>query len=54
LDIHYIFFPGPAQYKNTGPRPRWAAAAGAAFKKIGEKYGLPGLGKKEIIDKYGT
>ncbi|NIT37092.1 MAG: glycine C-acetyltransferase [candidate division Zixibacteria bacterium] len=25
----------------------------AAFKKIGEKYGILGLGKKEIIDKYG-
>ncbi len=28
-------------------------AAIAAFKKIGEKYGILGLGKKEIIDKYG-
>jgi len=28
-------------------------AALAAFKKIGEKYGILGLGKKEIIDKYG-
>ena len=24
-----------------------------AFKKIGEKYGILGLGKQEIIDKYG-
>jgi glycine C-acetyltransferase len=28
-------------------------AAIDAFKKIGEKYGILGLGKKEIIDKYG-
>jgi glycine C-acetyltransferase len=28
-------------------------AAIAAFKKIGEKYGILGLGKQEIIDKYG-
>jgi glycine C-acetyltransferase len=25
----------------------------AAFKKVGEKYGILGLGKKEIIEKYG-
>jgi hypothetical protein len=29
-------------------------AAGEAFKKVGEKYGILGLGKKEIIDRYGT
>lgn len=29
-------------------------AAIDAFKKVGEKYGILGLGKKEIIDKYGT
>ncbi len=25
----------------------------AAFKKVGAKYGILGLGKKEIIEKYG-
>jgi glycine C-acetyltransferase len=29
-------------------------AALAAFKKIGEKYGILGLGKKEIIEKFGN
>jgi glycine C-acetyltransferase len=29
-------------------------AAIAAFKKIGEKYGILGLGKKEIIEKFGN
>lgn len=29
-------------------------AAIDAFKKVGEKYGILGLGKKELIDKYGT
>ena len=29
-------------------------AAVAAFKKIGEKYGILGLGKKEIIEKFGN
>ena len=29
-------------------------AAVDAFKKIGEKYGILGLGKKEIIEKFGN